>query len=128
MAERIHLSRRRLSPWPSPPARSFTLANVLRLALGLWVLGAPFIRTELAGTVPMVWNQMAVGACVVMLAAMRMVFAREASIFRWAHLLLGLWMSASPWIFDYVYKGAALWNGVVSGMLITALAIWSLLR
>jgi hypothetical protein len=108
--------------------RSFTLANLLRLLLGLWVLDAPFINAEFARETIIVWNQIVVGGFVVALAAMRMVFVREAGIFRWAHVALGLWMAASPWILDYVEDEAAFWNSLVSGVLITILAAWSLVR
>lgn len=111
-----------------PPVRSFTLANVLRFVLGVWVLYAPFMRDELSVGVATLWNYLVVGSCVVILAVMRILFVREAGIFRWAHLLLGLWMIASPWVFEYVGEEAAFWNSAVSGALIAALATWSLLR
>jgi hypothetical protein len=120
--------RKHAAPWMWPPVRSFTLANVLRFVLGAWVLYAPFMRDELSVSVATLWNYLAVGGCVVMLAVMRIVFVREAGIFRWAHLLLGLWMIASPWVFEYVGEEAAFWNSAVSGALIAVLATWSLVR
>ncbi|HVY80222.1 MAG TPA: SPW repeat protein [Steroidobacteraceae bacterium] len=116
------------SAWQWRPVKSFTHANVLRLLIGVWILNAPFLREELASSDQTFWNQLIVGSCVVVLAAMRMVFAREAGIFRWAHLLLGVWLIASPWIFAYVDEQAAFWNSAVSGALIAALALWSLVR
>jgi hypothetical protein len=98
------------------------------LLLGSWIIAAPFLRPELSIDPANVWNQVVVGGCVVMLATMRMIFIREAGIFRWAHLLLGLWMMASPWIFDYVGEEAAFWNSSVTGALLAVLATWSLVR
>lgn len=120
--------RKRPSPWLWPPVRSFTLANVLRLAVGIWILDAPFLRDELSVSAATLWNHLAVGGVVIMLAVMRIVFVREANVWRWAHLLLGLWMIASPWVFEYVDEEAAFCNSAVSGALIAALATWSLVR
>jgi hypothetical protein len=127
MRQRVAL-RKRPEPWAWEPVRSFTLANVLRLVLGVWVLYAPFLRDELSVSAGTLWNYLVVGGCVVVLALMRFVFVREAGIFRWAHLLLGLWMIASPWVFEYVGEEAAFWNSAVSGALIAALATWSMVR
>jgi len=127
MRERVTI-RKRPTPWLWRPVKSFTLANVLRLLLGLWIVDAPFLRPELSSGPATVWNQAVVGGCVVMLATMRMIFIREAGIFRWAHLLLGSWMMASPWILDYAGEEAAFWNSSVTGALIAVLAMWSLVR
>ena len=122
------LSRRRPTPWRWPPVRSFTFANVLRLVLGVWVLNAPLLNQELSGGELAAQHQLIVGGCIVTLAAMRIIFVQEASIFRWAHLLLGLWTIASPWVFDYAGNDAAFWNCEICGALIAVLAVWSLVR
>jgi hypothetical protein len=127
MRQRV-VFRKQHAPWLWPPVRSFTLANVLRLVLGVWILYAPFMRDELSVSAATFWNHLVLGSCVIMLAAMRIVFVREAGIFRWAHLLAGFWMIASPWVFGYVTEEAAFWNSAVSGALMTALATWSLVR
>src|ERR1044072_6118076 len=98
----LTLTRRRITPWQWPPVRSFTFANLLRLVLGLWVLNAPLLDEGLSPGELAAQNQLISGACTVLLAAMRIIFAREAGIFRWAHLFVGLWTLVSPWIFDYV--------------------------
>lgn len=122
------LTRKRPTPWRWPPVRSFTFANVLRLVLGLWVLNSPMVSPELSVSDAATQNLLVVGGCVAGLAALRMIFVQEAGIFRWAHLLLGLWTIASPWIFDYASESAALLNSAVCGTLIAVLALWSLVR
>jgi hypothetical protein len=94
----------------------------------LWVLNAPLLREELSAGDAATQSQLIAGGCVVTLAAMRFIFVREAGIFRWAHLLLGLWSLASPWIFDYVSDDAAFLNSTICGALLAVLATWSLVR
>ena len=105
-----------------------TVANALRLLIGLWVLDSPFVYGPLGDRPTIVWNNFLVGGAVAVLAAMRVVFTREAIIFRISHLLLGLWLTLSPWIFDYVDAYAAAWNSIGSGIMIAALATWGLMR
>lgn len=108
--------------------RQLTLANALRLLLGLWVIDAPFLYSPLGISAATVWNALIVGGCVVMMATMRLVFVREARAFRIAHVMLGVWLAASPWIFGYTDDPLLFWNSVVCGLSIAALAVWSLLR
>jgi SPW repeat len=105
-----------------------TVANALRLLIGLWVLDSPFVYLALGDNAAIVWNDFLVGGIVAILAAMRVVFVREAFIFRISHVLLGLWLTLSPWIFGYVDEYAASWNSIVSGIAIAALATWGLMR
>lgn len=109
-------------------ARQLTLANALRLLAGLWVMDAPFLYAPLDTSAATVWNDLIVGGCVVILATMRLVFIREARAFRIAHLLLGAWIAASPWIFAYTEDRLYFWNSLGCGVLIAGLAIWSLIR
>jgi hypothetical protein len=108
--------------------RQLTLANSLRLLLGLWVMDAPFVYAPLGISAATIWNDLIVGGCVVVLATMRLVFVREVGAFRIAHLLLGAWIAGSPWLFGYTEDALYFWNSVVCGLAIAALAVWSLLR
>jgi hypothetical protein len=108
--------------------RSVTVANVLRLLIGLWVLEAPLFYVPFGATYAAIWNQFVVGGAVVVLGAMRMVFVNETPAFRIAHLLLGVWIAASPWIFNYLTQDAAFWNSLISGTVIAVLATWSVVR
>src|SRR5262245_33057132 len=45
--------------------RQLTLANALRLLLGLWVMDAPFVYAPLGISAATVWNDLIVGGCVV---------------------------------------------------------------
>jgi hypothetical protein len=108
--------------------RQLTLANALRLLTGLWVMEAPFVYAPLDTNAAPIWNNLIVGGCVVMLATMRLIFVREARAFRIAHIVLGVWIALSPWIFEYTEDRMYFWNSIGCGVLIAALAIWSLVR
>jgi hypothetical protein len=109
-------------------SRQLTLANALRLLTGLWVMEAPFVYAPLDANAAPIWNNLIVGGCVVMLATMRLIFVREARAFRIAHVMLGVWIALSPWIFEYTEDGMYFWNSIGCGILIAALAVWSLFR
>ncbi len=40
----------------------------------------------------------------------------------WTNLVLGLWLSASPWVFQFTTASAAVWNALISGCIIALLA------
>jgi hypothetical protein len=94
----------------------------------LWVLNTPFLSEELSADATATQNQLLAGGFIVMLAVFRFIFVREAGVFRWAHLLLGLWTIASPWVFDFAADDLAFWNSTISGGLLSILAVWSLVR
>jgi hypothetical protein len=108
--------------------RQLTLANALRLLLGLWVMDASFIYAPVGINPAIVWNDLIAGGCVVILATMRLVFVREARAFRIAHLMLGMWIACSPWLFGYTDDLLYFWNSVICGLSISMLAAWSLVR
>jgi hypothetical protein len=116
-----------LNPFRSS-TRQLTLANALRLLTGLWVMEAPFMYAPLDANAAPIWNNVIVGGCVVMLATMRLIFVREVRAFRIAHLMLGVWIALSPWIFHYTDDDVYFWNSIGCGALIAALAVWSLVR
>jgi hypothetical protein len=50
---------------------------------------------------------------------------------RWVNygqLILGLWVLLAPWILGYASLAPALWSSVISGVLISLLALWSILN
>lgn len=115
------------SAWPA--GRSVTLPNLGRLLISLWVVNLPFGFAPEEGLAPgIVWNHAIVGAAVAALAVMRMLVVREVGFFRVAHLCLGLWLTLSPWILDFVEVDPTFTLTIAGGTLITLLATWSLVR
>ena len=44
------------------------------------------------------------------------------------NLILGIWMLISPWVLNYSGEAAAMWNAVILGILIGAVAIGALVQ
>jgi SPW repeat len=70
------------------------------------------------------WNAWIVGVAV---AAFALWAALQSAAWPdWASGVLGAWLVLSPWILDFAAVTAALWNHVLVGVLIVALAVWDL--
>ena len=95
---------------------SSSWVNVL---LGVWVLISPFIlaftRVEQA-----MWNNVAVGGAVILVAFTRAAGKRPASML---NVLLGIWLLISPFALRFVSAPVALWNNVILGVVITIVAV-----
>jgi hypothetical protein len=44
----------------------------------------------------------------------------------WGQLILGLWVSVSPWVLGFSDATLALWGNIFAGALIFILALWEL--
>jgi hypothetical protein len=100
-------------------------ASGINILAGLWLIIAPWIFNYfgLGG----VWNSVIVGIIVVVLAAIRVFGAYQATWLSWVNCVLGLWMIASPWIFNYTANQTRLWNSVITGVIVAILGAWSAL-
>lgn len=100
----------------------------LNMLVGLWLIAAPWLLGySLVPTAK--WNDVAVGAAVVVLAGIRIAFpARSLGISR-VNAALGLWLLVSPFVLqygeDFVMRNVAFWNDVVAGVVILVLALLS---
>lgn len=52
----------------------------------------------------------------------------ETSWQDWAAFVLGLWLIASPWIVGFGDLTAAMWNGVLGGIVVAVLAMAAILQ
>lgn len=116
-------------------ARSDRWRDWVILALGAWLFLSPWILgftvgvpvegvEAAAGFTTAAWNAWIVGVLIVALALWAAL--RFAEWHDWATGVLGVWLVASPWILGFAALTAALWNHVVVGLLIVALAAWEL--
>ncbi len=46
----------------------------------------------------------------------------------YGQLILGLWVFLAPWILGYSFVTPALWSSIIAGVLISLLALWSILN
>lgn len=101
-----------------PSANAISWVNII---LGIWVLISPFV---LAFTFPRsIWNNVATGIVVGILAIIRLS-TREQPGWSWVNVVLGIWLIISPFVLAFA-TGAALWNNVILGIIIAAIALSS---
>lgn len=95
------------------------------LIFGLWLFIAPWVLQPPATTGDSaVWNLWIVGIAVAVFALAAM-FAFQVWE-EWVNVGLGVWLLASPWILGFSSVSALTWNAVILGVLIAAVAGWSL--
>jgi hypothetical protein len=105
------------------------------LALGAWLFVSPWIlgftvgipvegAEMAAGFTAAAWNAWIVGVVIAGLALWAAL--KFAEWHDWANGVLGVWLVVSPWILGFPALTAAVWNHVVVGLLVVALAAWEL--
>jgi hypothetical protein len=100
------------------------------LALAAWLFLSPWIleftasggEAMAAGRSAAAWNAWILGIVIAALALWA-VF-QFAEWHDWANGVIGVWLIVSPWILGFAAMTAALWNYVIVGLLIVALALW----
>jgi hypothetical protein len=109
--------------------------NWLNLALAVWLFispwilsfaygaGAPAAMTP-ANAGAAAWNAWVVAVIVGVLSIA--AIAKLAVWEDWINLVLGVWLFCSPWILSYAGLYDAMWNSLIVGFLIAALAIWGI--
>jgi hypothetical protein len=99
-------------------------ASGIHIILGLLLVASPWVFGYHAVGLAALWNSVAVGALIAVLATNRAFFPRVSTGLGWANLLLALWTIASPWIYGYTANSRSLWGNVVLGVVMAALATW----
>jgi SPW repeat len=89
------------------------------LVLAIWVIISPFVLAFPSSRA--IWNNVATGVVVGILAIIRLS-VRQQRGWSWINVLLGIWLIISPFVLGFV-AGAALWNDVVLGIIIAAMAL-----
>jgi len=101
------------SKWPS----------TLAVLAGVWLIISPFVLGY-NWIVAAVWTTSLVGILVAVLAWSR-VAASAGPLASWMHLLLGIWLIISPFVFRFSDVSPASTNHVVMGVIIGVLGVWS---
>ena len=127
-------SHRRLSlkelPMATPPnyreVHDPEAASSLNVLAGIWLILSPFIFQYWGLPAP-TWNSIVIGVAVTLIAALRVAEPLRNAGLSWINFLLGVWMIVSPWVLGYSSQVRLVWNAVVVGILVGALAMWSAL-
>jgi hypothetical protein len=110
---------------------SARLASGLNVVAGIWLLAAPFVLGY-SHIGQALWNDLLVGAALVITALIRATTPRRSASLGWVNMLLGAWLIIAPFVLLYTgaeplaSPGAATANDVVVGVIVVALATWSL--
>ena len=92
----------------------------VNLVLGIWLILSPWIL-GFSGTPAAMWNAVIVGVVVGLMALMHL---RGGPLWEeWVNVVLGIWLILSPWILGFSGMANALWNAVIVGVLVGALAL-----
>ncbi|MBK5206160.1 MAG: NAD-dependent epimerase/dehydratase family protein [Polaromonas sp.] len=97
---------------------TYPLTLLLSIAIGVWLT---FTRISFNSFGAMANSDHLIGALVVTFSIM--AFAEVARSVRFINIALGAWLVAAPWLLDGIASPLATWNGVISGVLLIALAL-----
>ncbi len=90
------------------------------LVLGVWLILSPWLL-GFSGTPTAMWNAVLVGVVAGLMALMHL---RGGPMWEeWVSVVLGVWLILSPWILGFSGMGNAMWNAVIVGLLVGALAL-----
>lgn len=104
----------------------------INVLLGLWLVIAPFLLGY-SGLTAALWNDVAVGALIAILAGIRTAKPLQQEGISWTNVVLGAWLIVAPFVLGYgaaqaqpgSATGAALSNDIIVGLLVVVLASWS---
>lgn len=91
---------------------------VLSIAIGVWLM---FTRLTFGNSASLANSDHLVGALVVTFSII--ACAEVARSVRFINALFGAWLVAAPWLLVGAGSALALWNGMLSGALLIALAV-----
>ena len=100
------------------------IASGTNVVLGIWLIASPWVFGY-SGRAP-VLSSVLVGMLIAMLATLRLAAMHQSAGLSAMNLLLGFWTIVSPWASGYAINKAAGANDLMVGVLVTALAIWSM--
>jgi SPW repeat-containing protein len=97
--------------------------DVANLILGVWLFVLPWVLADVA--VPAaIWNAHVMGIIIVVAAVSALVAFHEWE--EWVSVAFGVWLIIAPWVLGFAVTGTVVWSGIVVGMLVGLMAIWSI--
>lgn len=100
-------------------------AGGLDILAGLWLLVAPFALNYAANGGSTV-NDLLVGAAIILFAGYEVVNVRNSTP-SWLNVLLGAWLVAAPFVLGFTTGSAAMWNNIVTGIVVAGAALYAAL-
>lgn len=97
------------------------LTSGLNVLAGGWLIVAPWVMEYWEFAVA-AWNDVIVGALVIVLAGVRVIMPTRVTGLSWVNVVLGSWLIVAPFILGYgAEAGAALWSDMILGVAIVFL-------
>jgi hypothetical protein len=97
----------------------------VNLLLAIWLLVSPWVLGFTMAQAAF-YNTLALAVIIGVLAIAALVAFQEWE--EWVGLALGLWLAIAPWALGFAGIAAATYNSVIVGLLVAALAGWSIWR
>lgn len=92
-----------------------------------WLLDYGVVVEGTANTMPIVfWGTIAAGALAILLGVAALASFRLWE--EWADIVLGLALVVSPWVLGFADVQLAVWNVVISGVVIIVSAAWTIVE
>lgn len=98
--------------------------DLVNAALGLWIVLSPWVmgfQADLAVTA----NSVLVGGALIAAAMGAMLVPRAWE--EWTEVVIGLWLTASPWVLGFSALHEAMLVAVLTGAVVVLLSLWTLL-
>lgn len=96
--------------------------DIVNLVLGVWIVISPW-TLGFAAEQTAAWNAYIVGVIIAVAALAALVNFHKWE--EWVNVVLAAWLIVSPWALGTAALSALVWNQVIVGLVIGALAIWS---
>ncbi|HEY2664997.1 MAG TPA: SPW repeat protein, partial [Candidatus Binataceae bacterium] len=102
------------------------LRDLLITVLGLWLMMSPRILHFAASHSDAVWNTWLLGAAIILVTAVSRYLVDTRSPWQdMATAALGLWLMISPWVLGFAAHMTERSNSIITGFLVTVLALWA---
>jgi hypothetical protein len=96
----------------------------INIVAGLWLIIAPFVLGY-AAVQAAVWNDIVIGVAVAIMAIVRVTQPARYEGLSWVNVVLGVWLILAPFMLGYARIQPAVWNDVLMGLVVLALAATS---
>lgn len=95
------------------------------ILVGIWLVISPFLLGY-SGNTSALWNDIISGILVIIFAATQTIQSKERITWpAWISLLIGIWLVLAPFALNNSAVSGTLWNEIISGIIIIALAAWA---
>jgi len=106
-------------------SRQIKTASGINAVLGVWLVLSPWLLDFAASAGAMGWNNLIVGLAILACGWSRFRWPHVRAGSSWTNVALGAWTVLSPLALNLTADARPMWNGLITGMFVMALAIWS---